>query len=335
MQKGAYLEHIPLYLADFNIQLGRTCSKVKNPRKYEGFSTVELRRGRDSNPRRGYKPLTHLAGELSSIMPSAGSKYVDTIVMKRKLSWHHYTKTKIRYISICHNGKRITKSLRTKDYSTAKRLKSFTETSLLQQVNGFIESNAELPFPKLVDRFLKASHPWFKSTYDLNKYILISYLQGKKLPANPSSRATHIRHINQCWKWGYKNNLVSKMNLIPGDTKGESRVRTYTQCELNQIFTGVKDPSFNSFIRFAYYTGARSGEIRSISRDNVLEDSLVVRGKTGRRMVKLNTQAKDIIHNQDTLWNYTKDYVSHKFKKEVRRLELVMLAFMIYEEPLV
>ena len=47
---------------------------------------------------------------------------------------------------------------------------------------------------------------------------------------------------------------------------------------------------------------------------------LVVRGKSGRRIVKLNSQAKEIIHNQNELWNYTKDYVSHKFKKEVRRL---------------
>jgi len=57
----------------------------------------------------------------------------------------------------------------------------------------------------------------------------------------------------------------------------------YTECELNLMFTSIKDDSFNSFVRFAYYTGARSGEIRSISRDNVLEDSLVARGKSGRR----------------------------------------------------
>ena len=82
----------------------------------------------------------------------------------------------------------------------------------------------------------------------------------------------------------------------------------------------IKDESFNDFVRFAYYTGARSGEIRSLSRDRVLEDSLVVRGKTGRRLIKLNGQAKEIIHNQNDLWNYTKNYVSHKFKSEVRSL---------------
>ena len=39
-------------------------------------------------------------------------------------------------------------------------------------------------------------------------------------------------------------------------------------------------------------------------------------------MIKLNSQAKEIVHNQDRLWNYTKNYVSHKFKSEVRGLEI-------------
>ena len=148
-----------------------------------------------------------------------------------------YKNKNIWYISVSHNGKRVTKSLKTSDLKVAKSLKSLTETTILQQLNGFTKSNAELSFSQLVDRFLKAPHPWSKSTYDLNKYILTSHLHDKELPTNPSSRATHIRHINQCWKWGYKNNLVSKMNLLPGDTKGESRLRTYKGCELNLMFT--------------------------------------------------------------------------------------------------
>ena len=99
------------------------------------------------------------------------------------------------------DGKRVTKSLKTSDLKVAKSLKSLTETTILQQLNGFTKSNAELSFSQLVDRFLKASHPWSKFTYDLNKYILPSHLHDNDLPTNPSSRATHIRHINQCWKW--------------------------------------------------------------------------------------------------------------------------------------
>ena len=46
----------------------------------------------------------------------------------------------------------------------------------------------------------------------------------------------------------------------------------------------------------------------------------MIRGKTGRRMIKLNRQAKEIVRNQEQLWNYTKNYVSHKCKSEVRSL---------------
>ena len=223
-------------------------------------------------------------------------------------------------MAVCHQGKRINRSLGTKDKKVAKQLKSHVESQIILELTGIIKSNLDLRFSEIVPRFLKANHNWSPSTYDLNKYILTSYSNGNSLPSNPSSRATHIRHINQCWKWGLKNNLIKKAHFIHGDTKSESRIRTYTKNELEQIFTSLEDDTFNSFVQFAYYTGARSGEIRTLTRDQVLEDSLVVRGKTGQRIVKLNSQAKDIIHNQCELWQYRKDFVSHKFKKEARRL---------------
>ena len=40
--------------------------KQKTP-LMQGFSSIKVRRGRDSNPPRGYKPLTHLAGDITSI----------------------------------------------------------------------------------------------------------------------------------------------------------------------------------------------------------------------------------------------------------------------------
>ena len=218
------------------------------------------------------------------------------------------------------NNKRISKSLRTKDYKTAKTKISSSEISIIKELKGNGKSNARLSFDELVVRFLNTNHCWSTATYHLNKHILTSHLNGKPLPENPTSRAIHIRHINLCWNWGLKNNLVEEAYLIPGDTKGEARHRTYTADELKLMLDNIQDASFNRFVRFAYYTGARSGEIRSISRDNVLEDSLVLRGKSGRRYVKLNNQAKEILHSQKELWNYSKDFVSHKFKKEVRRL---------------
>ena len=106
------------------------------------------------------------------------------------------------YLSITHKGKRKTRSLKTRDHKVAMELKPLVEISILQEFIGLTESNAELTFPELVNRFLKASHPWATATYEMNRYILTAHLDGKHLPTNATSRAIHIRHINQCWNWG-------------------------------------------------------------------------------------------------------------------------------------
>ena len=231
-----------------------------------------------------------------------------------------YKKRNIWYISVSIGNSRATRSLRTDNYKVAKSLKPHFESQLIAEVTGIKNKNEVLEFPELAERFLKADHSWAKNTYDLYRLALNRHLMGKPLPTNPTSRAIHIRHINACWNWGLKNNMIEKAYKIPGDTKGLSRIRTFTNDELYLMFDNIKDKSFNAFVRFAFYTGARSGEIRRIPRENVLERSLVVNGKTGRRIVKLNAQAQEIIKNQDPLWSYRKDFVSHKFKKEVRKL---------------
>lgn len=231
-----------------------------------------------------------------------------------------YKKQNTWYLSVSIGNNRLTRSLRTDNYKLAKTLKPHIESLLIAELTGLNKTNIKLEFPELVKRFLKAEHGWAKNTYSLYRLVLRTHLQGKPLPVNPTSRAIHIRHINACWNWGLKNKLIDKAYKIPGDTKGESRIRTYTEEELKLIFAEITDESFNAFVRFAYYTGARSGEIRRLSRENVLDESLVVKGKTGRRMVKLNSQAQEVIKHQDPLWSYRKDFVSHKFKKEVRRL---------------
>ena len=211
-----------------------------------------------------------------------------------------YQKDGMWYLSVTHAGKRITRSLRTKDKEIANQLRPIVESQLLAEVTGIRSLQINISFKDLSERYLSTNkQQWATSTYDLNRLILQSQLDGKPLPANPTSRAIYIRHINACWNWGLKKKLIDKAFKIPGDTKGESRMRTYTDNELKLMFSEINDESFNAFVRFAYYTGARSGEIRRLSRENVLDEALVVKGKTGRRMVKLNSQAQDIIKHPD------------------------------------
>ena len=231
-----------------------------------------------------------------------------------------YKNRNVWYLSVTIDKNRATRSLRTSDYKVAKQLKTYIESQLILELTGLKKRTSVIPFPDLAAKFLKAYTKRSKNTQKLYKYILRSYINDKPLPTNPNTRAIFIRTINACWNWGLKQGLIDKANKLEGDTKGESRVRTYTDDELKLMFNEITDGSFNAFVRFAYYTGARSGEIRLLSRENVLYESLVVKGKTGRRIIKLNSQAQKIMQHQDPLWSYRKDFVSHKFKKEVRRL---------------
>jgi integrase len=231
-----------------------------------------------------------------------------------------YKNQGIWYLSVCFNNKRITRSLKTNKKSAAMKMMEIVAAELIQEHLGIKKNKRELSFPELVNEFLKQNTHWSISTRRLYTYILNSYLEGKKFPNNPTSHAIHVRHINCCWNWGLKNGLIKKANKLSGDTIGEFRSRVFNRIELNQLFESIQCPAFNRFVRFAYYTGARSGEIRSLPRENIKNDHIVVNGKTGPRMVKLNEQAKEVLNEQKSLWNYSKDFVSHKFKKECRKL---------------
>jgi integrase len=71
-----------------------------------------------------------------------------------------------------------------------------------------------------------------------------------------------------------KLGFITKAYKLEGDTKGESRNRVLNDSELKTLLDEIGDNRFNLFVRFAYYTGARSGEIRSISRENIFSNHM-------------------------------------------------------------
>ena len=238
-----------------------------------------------------------------------------------------YKNRDVWYITASYENQRLTRSLRTKSKKVALKLKSGIELELLEELTGVSNRKLNLPFEEVVSRYLSYDHNWSKRTRELNTYILKAYISGKTLPPHPTTKAIHRRMINICWNWGFKNGLVKKALKLEGDTKGESRNRVLSDSELKTLLDEIKDNRFNLFVRFAYYTGARSGEIRSISKENIFSNHIVAYGKSGKRLIKLNNQAQEIISSIDKLWDYSKDFVSHKFKKEARRLGIPDIRF--------
>ena len=150
---------------------------------------------------------------------------------------------------------------------------------------------------------------------------------GKPLSSHPTTKAIHIRVINICWNWGLKQGLITKAYKLEGDNKGESRNRLLSDSELKILLDNLKNTRFNLFVRFAYYTGARSGGIRFISKKNLFSNHLLAYGKSGKKLIKLDNQAQEVLDGLDERWNNSKDFVSHKFKKEVSRLGIPDIRF--------
>ncbi len=238
-----------------------------------------------------------------------------------------YKNRGVWYITASYDNQRLTRSLRTKNKQVAKKLKPVVELELLEELTGVRTRKRNLSFDEIVSRYLSAEHNWSARTRELNTYILTAYISGKPLPPHPTTKAIHTRVINICWNWGMKQGLITKAYKLEGDTKGESRNRVLSDSELKTLLDEIRDYRFNLFVRFAYYSGARSGEIRRLSRENVYPQHIVAYGKSGKRLIKLNTQAKELLDGLDELWDYTKDFVSHKFKKEARRLGIPDIRF--------
>ena len=157
-----------------------------------------------------------------------------------------YKNGKYYYLSVNVQGKRKTKSLGTTSHKKAQHLKPQIESNLLHELLGKKSVCQNLTFTELKDRFLQFDHNWSKSTYSLNQHILNSYTSKCKLPEDRTSQAIYRRHINQCWKWGFKNNLVQSAKLLTWDTKDESRLRTFTKEELQLMFSCIKKRSLTS-----------------------------------------------------------------------------------------
>jgi len=231
-----------------------------------------------------------------------------------------YSKNGIYYFSIYLNGKRITRSLKTGDIRIAKKLARELEPEFLSNLIIPIRHNSNHNYSEaeLANLFLDANHGWLDKTLEINRNCLNHYLKYG-LPKT-KYRAMVVRSLNHMYNWALKNNIITETEFkhYDGGNKWGHRTRILNQNELNIIFCGVADSKFNQFVRFAYYTGARSGEIRRIQQENIKDGYLIVHGKTGRRLIKINTQAQHILTQCENLWDFSRNYVSHKFKSESR-----------------
>ncbi len=225
----------------------------------------------------------------------------------------------VYYLSISFQGKRIIRSLGTRSKSIAMELIPDIERAIYcELLQG--RKKKEIPFKQLAKLYLATNHNWKPSTFEIYNRMLDNYIK-RGFPENKTTRAMMIRVVNSCNNWGLKQGYIQSFMKLEGGSNFEARTRILTDKELELVFENVTPYHFNQFVQFAYYTGARSGEIRRISRVKLFPNYMIVEGKSGRRAVRLASQARKIL-DENPQWNYSKDYVIKAWSRNRKRLGL-------------
>ena len=226
-----------------------------------------------------------------------------------------YQKKGTYYLSVSLDGKRKVQSLQTKSCQVAKKLKQHVEFELLKELHGLNKKIEKIVLKDLAPKYLMYDHDWTTATREHTKYILKSYLTSKKIPINSASADSFKRRLNAVINWGSRHGYdcidLKKFKL----SSPPARLRVFTPDEIKIIINDFEPITFRNFCEFAYNTGGRSGEIRILNEDDLKNGNLLVHGKTGFRTIVLNQRARELLD----WFNYSKEYVSHRFKKECRK----------------
>jgi integrase len=232
-----------------------------------------------------------------------------------------YKHGKNYFLNVQYKSKRIRQSLGTSDLNQARKIAKQLEPKLFMQLitGKSSESNHNLSLPNLINHFLAYDHGWRPNTLMINRNSLNHYLK-KGFPANKSYRAMVTRCLNRCYRWGYEEGLIDKPKHFKGGNDFEARTRVFTADELSLILSDIQPYEFQLFVRFAYYTGTRQGEIKHLTEDNIKH--AFVLGKSGKRQIKIASQAHSVLNEVGELWDYSKNHICLKFKQNMERLKI-------------
>ena len=226
----------------------------------------------------------------------------------------------VYYLQLTINYNTVRRSLRTKDKRTAKKRAKDLEPVLYEQL---LNPSTEkfVPYNDLVTIYLQDDHDWSEATRQTNINILTKYKRGVALPDNEATKIGIQGRVNAVINWGKTNGFITNRDKYKLKKK-PARNRVFTDIELVTMFKHVADNNFRRFVQFAYYTGARRGELCNMKQEDIHDKYFKTTGKTGERLVRLNKQAKSILNKQGYVWEYNTDYVTHHFKKNLRKMKI-------------
>jgi len=222
------------------------------------------------------------------------------------------------------NEKRYIIPSYTKDTRTANKMRSTLEYQVLMEYYSPKDKKKFKKFSELVKLYLTDKdvlNKWSLKTLETTRYVINNYVKTRTLPEGSEAQRTYQIIINACLNWANQKGFTTDEEPMKVN-KPIPRLRVFDDRELSLLLNEAQDDDFQRFIKFAYYTGCRRGEINQL-KNHVLEPlRLKVNGKTGERFVRLNSQAQQILMEQEKLWDYKLDYITKKFKWNARNLDI-------------
>tara|TARA_R100001443_G_scaffold482_9_gene1928 strand:+ start:476 stop:1414 length:939 start_codon:yes stop_codon:yes gene_type:complete len=252
-----------------------------------------------------------------------------------------YKNGKYWYTSLQVNNKSLTRSLRTKDKKIAKTRIKEVQNELWNEIkNGKKDDRKKaLSTIKLLNKFQKykiKNGAWSLTTIRTNKHIFNKWYREKGITAtNKATIKTQSKVLNSFFNWANEKYKVS-FKPYSINNEDEGRIRVFNKKELNLLFNSKEvcmwgkykysvskegAPSIipKVFLQFAYYTGARQGELLNI--ESIQDNFMIAYGKRDRRVIKLTLQAKKSIKNVDTKkWIWKPNHITLGFGKYTKSI---------------
>jgi len=219
-------------------------------------------------------------------------------------------------------GELVQLSTHTKDERIANKLHSALEYQALNRLYNPSKDNTRfMPFKNLVLHYLSQKHQWTDESRKMTEGALFHFLK-KGIPENKNAQIIVKGRVNTCINWGEKNNITTDTKRFEKIGSSIPRTRVFNDAEMFLIKNEIKGDDFQLFIQFAYYTGCRRGELVGLRSYDFRPLYFEVDGKSGRRLVRLNKQARQILSMKKGIWSYKGNYISKRFKKNLKRLEI-------------
>lgn len=222
------------------------------------------------------------------------------------------------------NGRRVIIPSYTKNHKHANKLHTTLEYQALMEHYAPKNKKKFKRFSELVKLYLSDKEVlarWTEDTRQVTQYVLNAYIKNRKLPNNKETARGYQTRINAVINWAKSKNYDTDQDYMTVNKK-KGRLRVFNERELSLIMNEFQDDEFQLFTKFAYYTGARRGEIKNIKSSDIDYTRMKVTGKTGERFIKLNSQAQHILYSTEKIWEYSGDFITKKFKWNVRRLNI-------------